>query len=77
MIEGAMKEVHFSINANGSAKKQALELITLLKESIPIERAQMLIRMEMPVKTGKQFKKESENLVAKVCALQISVLLQL
>lgn len=40
-IENEMKQCHFSIKPNKSAKQQALELIKALKKSLPIERAQM------------------------------------
>lgn len=40
-IENEMKEIHFSMKPNKSAKQQALELIKALKKRIPIERAQM------------------------------------
>lgn len=40
-IENEMKECHFSMKPNKSAKQQALELIKALSKRIPIERAQM------------------------------------
>lgn len=45
MIEKAMKQVHFSFKLTKSTKQQALELIPKLKESIPIERAQMKLKV--------------------------------
>jgi len=63
-IEAAMKDLHFSINPNRSAKQQALEVITLLSATIPIERAQMRIRIEVPLKVAKEVKKAIEPLVA-------------
>lgn len=63
-IETAMKELHFIINPNRSAKQQALEVIKLLSASMPIERAQMRIRIEVPLKAAKDVKKSIEALVA-------------
>ena len=63
-IETAMKDLHFSINPNRSAKQQALEVIKMLSATMPIERAQMRIRIEVPLKVGKDVKKSVESLVA-------------
>jgi len=63
-IETAMKDLHFSINPNRSAKQQALEVIKMLQDTMPIERAQMRIRIEVPTKAGKDVKKAIEALVA-------------
>lgn len=45
IIEKAMKDVHFSVNVNKSAKQQSLEVIPLIKNEIPLERAQMRVRI--------------------------------
>lgn len=45
MIEKAMKQVHFSVKQNRTSKQQALELIPQLKSVMPIERAQMKLRV--------------------------------
>lgn len=46
-IENEMKQCHFSIKPNKSAKQQALELIKALKQKIPIERAQMRLCIDL------------------------------
>ena len=47
-IERAMKDMHFSVQPTQAAKKQALEVIKVLKETIPIERAQMRLSIRLP-----------------------------
>jgi ribosome maturation protein SDO1 len=58
MIESAMADLHFSVNPNRTAKQQALELIKALKEAkvLPIERAQMKIKLTLPSKDAKRIK---------------------
>lgn len=60
IIEKAMKDVHFSVKPNQSAKQQALHVIKLLKESIPIERAKMRLKVNFK---GKEAKKIKEKLI--------------
>lgn len=60
MIENAMKEIHYSCKPNRNAKQQALEVIKQLKEVMPIERAQMRLRL---VWSGKEAKKLRDKLV--------------
>ncbi|XP_055684120.1 ribosome maturation protein SBDS [Lutzomyia longipalpis] len=60
MIEKAMRDVHFSVKPNRNSKQQALEVITLLKESIPIERARMRIKI---VVGGKEARKIREKVL--------------
>lgn len=43
-----MHDAHFSINPNRSAKQQALTVIALLKQTIPIARAQMRVQLVLP-----------------------------
>jgi len=45
VVEGAMRQIHYSVKIDKTAKQQALNVIKLLIESqiIPIERAKMLI----------------------------------
>lgn len=45
MIQRAMKDSHVNIKLNQSTKKQALDIIQILKKSMPIERKQMLIQL--------------------------------
>ena len=49
MIEKAMKECHIAVKPNRSAKQQALETVGKLKVQIPIERAQMRMRIVIPI----------------------------
>lgn len=44
MIQRAMKDSHISLHLNQNVKKQALEIITILKKTMRIERMQMLIQ---------------------------------
>lgn len=45
IIEKAMKDAHYSIKPNKNVKSQALDVIKLLKEHIPIEKAQMRVKI--------------------------------
>ncbi|XP_054155469.1 ribosome maturation protein SBDS-like [Oppia nitens] len=45
MIEKCMKQLHFSVKPNRNSKQQAVELIPQLKTVMPIERAQMKLRV--------------------------------
>ena len=55
-IERAMKDIHFSVKPTASSKSQALEVIKTLQESIPLQRAQMTLRIVLPGKEGKNGK---------------------
>ncbi|WFD30557.1 hypothetical protein MSPP1_001578 [Malassezia sp. CBS 17886] len=71
MIEKAMKDVHYSVKTGKSAKSQvrparapthpqALEVVKLLqsKNTIPIERARMRVRVTVPTKVAKRLKEQ-------------------
>lgn len=60
MIEKAMKDVHYSVKPGKSAKSQASEVLKLLqaKNTIPIQRARMRVRVTMPPKDGKRLKEK-------------------
>lgn len=60
IIEKAMKDIHYSVKTNKNSKQQALEVIRQLKETIPIERAQMRVRL---VIAGKEANKIKEKIV--------------
>lgn len=45
IIEKSMKQIHFSVKPNKNTKQQALEVISQLKAVIPIEKAQMKLRV--------------------------------
>ncbi|XP_011297246.1 ribosome maturation protein SBDS [Fopius arisanus] len=60
MIEKAMKDVHFSVKPHRNAKQQALEVIPQLKSVMPLERAQMRLRV---VISGKEARKLRDKIV--------------
>lgn len=60
IIEKAMKDIHYSVNVNRNAKQQALDVIQLLKKEIPLERAQMRVRILL---SGKEAKKTREKAI--------------
>jgi len=68
IIEKAMKEVGFSVNPARNAKGQALEVIRLLiqKEDFPIARAQMRLKLVVPVAEGKSVKENLTTLLTKI-----------
>lgn len=45
IIEKAMKDSHYSIKPHKNVKSQALDVIKLLKEHMPIEKAQMRVKI--------------------------------
>jgi len=53
-IENALKDIHFSVKANRSAKQLALETIPNLSETMPIERAKMRVHIALPASIAKQ-----------------------
>ncbi len=54
IVEKAMKDMHFSVQEKRNAKQQALEVIKLLKGKIPIQRAQMKLKIVASSKEGKK-----------------------
>ena len=58
MIEKAMRECHVAVKPNKSSKQQALETIAKLKASLPIERAQMRMKVVTPVKYSNKVRRE-------------------
>ncbi|EFA09656.1 ribosome maturation protein SBDS [Tribolium castaneum] len=56
IIEKAMKDAHYSVKPNQSAKQQALQVIKLLKEQIPLERAKMRLKVISKGKVAKKMK---------------------
>ncbi|CAH1403891.1 unnamed protein product, partial [Nezara viridula] len=59
MIEKAMKDIHFSMKPNRNAKQQALDVIPQLKAIMPLERAQMRLKVQF---SGKDARKQREKL---------------
>lgn len=67
IIEKAMKDIHFSVIPNKSSKAMALQLIPQLQEVLPIQRAQMQVRLVFPDKQrAKQAKTEIQNTVSQI-----------
>ncbi|XP_024876497.1 ribosome maturation protein SBDS [Temnothorax curvispinosus] len=67
MIENAMKEeIHFSVKPNRNAKQQALDVISQLKEVMPLERVQMRLRIVIPEKEARKLKDKVVKLATKV-----------
>jgi len=62
VIEKAMRDAHFSIKPNQNAKQQALQVIKILKEKFPIERAQMKVRTAFSGKDGKKLKEKLNHI---------------
>ncbi|KAG7399326.1 hypothetical protein PHYBOEH_009128 [Phytophthora boehmeriae] len=56
VIERVMKEIHYAVIPNRSAKQQALELIKKLPEHIPLARAKMKIQVTTPAAGAKVIK---------------------
>ena len=54
IIEKAMKECHVAVKANKGAKQQAVETVAKLKAQLPIERAQMRLRISVPLTSSKK-----------------------
>lgn len=55
VIERAMKEdIHYSVKPSKGSKQQALEVIRLLQQSMPIERARMRLRIQLPSRGAQQ-----------------------
>jgi len=62
MIEKAMKECHVSIKPNRNSKQQALETIGKLKDTLPIERANMRMSVTVPLKMSSKIYKNLRKL---------------
>jgi len=70
MIEKAMQDLHLSVNATRSSKSQALDVIKQLQEKnvIPIQRAQMRIRIVMA--NNKDTKKLREKMMPMIANVE-------
>lgn len=67
IIEKAMKDIHYSVKFNKNAKQQALDVIALLKESLPLERARMRLKITLNgTKEAKQIKEKINQLCASI-----------
>ncbi|XP_032676365.1 ribosome maturation protein SBDS [Odontomachus brunneus] len=66
MIESAMKDqLHFSVKPNRNSKQQALEVISQLKEMMPIERAQMRLKIVIQRREARKLRDKVVKLVSK------------
>jgi len=68
MIEKSMKHIHYSLKKNRTSKQQALEVIKLLQGTLPLERAQMKLK----VLSHKKLKEQIEGFASKVENIEIS-----
>lgn len=64
MVERAMKDIHYSVKPGKNAKQQALEVIRLLKETMPIERAKMRLKITAPKASIEDIKTKIKEFVA-------------
>lgn len=55
VLENYVEQLHFSVNIHKKAKQQALELLKILKDKIPIESAKMKIRIQIPIYESENF----------------------
>lgn len=60
IIEQAMKDIHYSVKPNQNAEQQTIEVISLLKKSMPLMRANLRIKLAV---SGKDAKKMKEKIV--------------
>ncbi|XP_015519517.1 ribosome maturation protein SBDS [Neodiprion pinetum] len=66
MIEKAMKDVHFSVKPNRNAKQQALDVIPQLKAVMPLERAQMRLRVLISGKEARKLREKISKQATKI-----------
>lgn len=61
VIEDAMRDLHYSVHPTRTAKQQALVVISLLKERIPISRSQIRLKISVPANLGKSIRAALES----------------
>ncbi|XP_054264626.1 ribosome maturation protein SBDS-like [Macrosteles quadrilineatus] len=66
IIEKALRDVHFSVKPNRNAKQQALDVIPQLKATMPLERAQMRLRIVISGKEARKLRDKVVKLTSKV-----------
>ncbi|CAL7933177.1 unnamed protein product [Xylocopa violacea] len=66
MIEKAMKDIHFSVKPNRNAKQQALDVIPQLKAVMPLEQAQMRLRVLVSGKEARKLRDKIVKLITKL-----------
>lgn len=64
LIEKAMSEIHFNVKADKPAKSQALACINALLQNspLPIQKAEMKVRITMPNKEGKRLRDQIKEM---------------
>ncbi len=58
VVERAIKDVHYSIKPHKSTKQQALDVIRLLKPTMPIERAKMRLKVTLPSREARKVREK-------------------
>ena len=58
VVERAMKDIHYSVKPHKSTKQQALEVIRLLKPTMPIERARMRLKVTLPSREARRVREK-------------------
>ena len=66
MIEQGMRDAHYSIKQHKSAKSQALAVIKLLQQHMPLDRAHMRVVITCEIGAGKDMKRRLQPLIAAV-----------
>lgn len=56
IVETAMRDIHYSVKPNKSAKQQALSIIPQLSEILPISRSRMRLQINVPLRHAKDIK---------------------
>jgi len=60
VIEHAMRDIHYSVKPSKGSKQQALEVIRLLEQSMPIGRARMRLKIQLPSRDASRVR---ENII--------------
>ena len=58
VVERAIKDIHYSVKPHKSTKQQALEVIRLLKPTMPIERAKMKLKVTLPSREARKVREK-------------------
>ncbi len=58
VVERAIKDIHYSVKPHKSTKQQALEVIRLLKPTMPIERAKMRLKVTLPSREARKVREK-------------------
>ena len=66
LIEQGMRDAHYSIQQRKSAKSQALAVIKLLQQHMPLDRAHMRVAITCESGAGKEMKRRLQPLIERV-----------